>query len=141
MIDIENIIFENVAKAVLAVYPDALITSEKTDTPSSFPCVCVTEEDNNTHKASLDTSLTENNANLMYSVSVFTNNTTGKKTIAKKIANIADEAMQNMKFIRIVLSPIPNVDGRIYRIEGRYTAIVAKAQNIGDDTIYQMYRQ
>jgi hypothetical protein len=141
VIDIENIVFENVAKAVQAVYPKAFVTSEKTDAPPSFPCVCVTEEDNSTHRGSLDTSLIENNANIMYSLSVFTNEKNGKKSTAKRIANIADMAMQNMKFTRIMLSPIPNADTSIFRIEGRYTAVVSAGKTENDNTVYQMYRQ
>ena len=56
-------------------------------------------------------------------------------------AKVIDEAMQGMKFTRIMLNQIPNIDQRIYRIVGRYRAIVSEGLKQSDGkTIYQIYR-
>lgn len=141
MIDIENIVFNTVANSILEKFPSASIYSESVEAPSSFPCVCIVEEDNYTYRDSQDTSLIENHSNLMYSVNVYSNKKNGKKTEAKKILDLVDETMQGMKFTRILKSPMPNVDRSIYRISARYTTVVARGKEINENIVFQMYRK
>ena len=52
-----------------------------------------------------------------------------------------DRAMQGMKFIRGDLFRVPNIDRTIYRMYGRYYAIVEEGDPDGNgNTVYQMYR-
>lgn len=145
MIDIENIVFNTVYDALTAAYaasyPDMTIYGEYVPAPSGFPCVTIVEDDNYTYRRTQDNQLAEHNANLMYTVNVYTDNITGKKSLAKAIANTVDVAMQNMKFTRTFRSQIPNTDRTIYRITMRYEAVVAEPKEINGNTVYQMYRQ
>ena len=140
MIDIENKVFDTVCNAILASYPNAICSSEYIDVPSSFPCVTIMESDNYTYTRSQDENLHENHAVLTYEINVYANSSQ-KKAEAKSIANIVDEQMQNMKFTRLLKSPVPNIDRTIYRIVLRYTAVISNGKEVDNDTVYQMYRR
>lgn len=140
MINIENIVFEAVAKAVDSAHEGVTCGAGYMDTPSAFPYVALVEDDNYTVQNTQDENLQEHYAHLFYSVNIFTNNTNGKETLAKQIADTVDTAMQNMKFTRIMRSQIPNVDRSLYRIVMRYEAIVQQGKEDGKNTVFQMYR-
>lgn len=141
MIDIESIVFDTVYKAVKSKFPKAEVKSVYVESAAEFPCVCVVEDDNRTFQKTLDGSLNEHHAELLYTVTVYSNKKNGKKEEARAIAKVVDEAMQGMKFTRIMLNQIPNIDQRIYRIVGRYRAIVSEGLKQSDGkTVYQIYR-
>lgn len=141
MIDVENLVIDTISKAVKVSYPNALIISEYTDSPSSFPCVSVIEADNYTYRKTQDNDLKEHHTSVMYEVNVYSNKTKGSKTEAKKIMEIVDSSFQNMKFTRTIKQPIPNKDKTIYRIVARYEAVIGEGFKRGNDTIYQVYRK
>lgn len=145
MIDIENKVFTTVYNAVIAEYPSADIKGEYVDIPSAFPHISVVEVGNTTLEKTQDNTLTEHNATILYEVNVYSNAESGKKAQAKKIANVVDLAMQNMKFTRTSFMSVPNTDRTIYRINLRYRAIVGEGVTTTEDgvttTIYQMYRK
>lgn len=141
MIDIESIVFDTVYKAVKSKFPKAEVKSVYVESAAEFPCVCVVEDDNRTFQKTLDGSLNEHHAELLYTVTVYSNKKNGKKEEARAIAKVIDETMQGMKFTRIMLNQIPNIDQRIYRIVGRYRAIVSEGLKQSDGkTVYQIYR-
>lgn len=142
MIDVENLVIDTVSKAIKAsAYSTALVVSDYTDMPSSFPCVSVIESDNSTYRRTQDNDLKEHHTRVMYEVNVYSNKTSGAKTEAKKILEIVDSSFQNMKFTRTFKQPIPNADKTIYRILARYEAVIAEYQTIGQNKVYQVYRQ
>lgn len=143
MIDVENLVIDTVSKAIKAdsTYANTEVSSEYTDTPASFPFVSVIEEDNSTYQKTQDNDLKEHHTKVMYEVNVFSNKTVGKKTEAKKIMEIVDSALQNIKFTRTFKNAIPNKDKTIYRIVARYEAVIGEGQTIGKDTVYQVYRR
>lgn len=141
MIDIENIVINTIKTAVQTAYPTCTVYGVYVEAPSSFPCVSIVEDDNYTYLQTQDEALQEHQANVMYSINVFSNLSAGAKEQAKAIMAVIDTAMQNMKFTRTVRSQIPNVDRTIYRVVARYTAIVGEPQIIDGNTVYQMYRQ
>lgn len=141
MIDVESLVFDKVATAIRTAYPNAYVVGEYVEAPSTFPCVCIVEDSNTTYTRSQDNALSENHANLMYSVDVFSNKQTGKKLEAKAIAKIADEELQKLKMTRTFMGQTPNVDRSIYRITARYTVVVAKGVTSGETTTYQVYRK
>lgn len=142
MIDIENLVIDKISKALQAsAYSNTFVTSEYTDSPSSFPCVSVVEADNYTYRKTQDDDLKEHHVNVMYEVNVYSNKTKASKTEAKKIANIVDDTFQNNKFTRTFKYGIPNKDKTIYRIIMRFEAVIGEPQTIGQDTIYQVYRK
>lgn len=136
MIDIENYVVNQIASAL----SDITVYSDYEDNPSVFPCVTVIEENN----ASADTfdngSTLENHADLLYTVTVFSNLTDDAKGEAKGIMDTIDGVLQGMKFKRTFCQPLPNSDHSIFRYVARYTARVGKGVTVSDVTTYQIYR-
>lgn len=127
MIDIENLVFDRVATRLRDTFEGVYVTGEYVKTPSSFPAVSLVEMDNAPLQRTQTSDSAENHATVMYEVNVYSNKTAGKKAECKKIAGVIDEEMAAMGFIRLMLNPIPNMDdATIYRILGRYRAVVSK---------------
>lgn len=131
MIDIENEIFNEVSKRVREKYPKIFMTGEYVKSPSSFPCVSLVEMDNTTYGDSQTSEGKENHASVMYEMNIYSNKTTGKKAECKAIASLIDDVFMGMNFTRIMLEPVPNLnDATIYRMLGRYRAVVSKNKMI-----------
>lgn len=133
MIDIEYELFNMVAEAAREEFPGVYISGEYVKSPPSFPAVSLVEMNNSVREAYISTDNVENYAEVMYELNVYSNKTSGKKSECKKIAGFIDEILLNLGFVRTMLEPIPNMDdATIYRMIGRYTAIVSP-----DKTIYR----
>lgn len=131
MIDCENEIFDAVAKAVRAAYPSAFVSGEYVRTPSKFPFVSLIEMSNTAYDRTQTSESLENHASLMYEVNVYSNKTSGKKSECKAIATLIDNELATLGFSRTMLQPIPNMDdATIYRMTGRYTAVVSKDKKL-----------
>ena len=127
MIDFENDIFNAVATVVRAKYPDIYMVGEYVKIPSMFPCVSLVEMDNQSYQRTEDSGSLENHASVLYEVNIYSNKTVGKKSECKEIAAAIDEQMLALGFARTMLQPIPNLDdATIYRMVGRYSAIISK---------------
>lgn len=127
MIDVENAIFNIVARAIRNVYPDIYISGEYVKSPPNFPCVSLVEMDNLAYIKTQTSESAENHAELMYELNVYSNKTSGKKSECKAIAALIDNEMAALGFSRTMLQPIPNMDdATIYRMTGRYRAVVDK---------------
>lgn len=140
MITIENLVVNSIADAItplLTEYPTLKVGSMYVDLPTEMPYISVEEVDNYTYRAS-HVSLQEDHAVVVYDVNVWANDPT-LKTTAKRIVDVVDAAMQNLKFTRIMSGVFPNIDRTIYRYTMRYEAIVQKGKVEGDTIIYQMY--
>ena len=130
MIDVENEIFAEVSKRIREKFPSAFVTGEYVKSPSSFPCISLIEADNSTFSQSR-TVAGEEHAMVMYEANVYSNKTKGKKAECKEIVAIIDETLAGLNFSRIMLEPVPNLDdATIYRMLGRYRAIVSKNNTI-----------
>lgn len=133
MIDIENEVFDTVAKELRDKFPDIYVVGEYVKTPPEFPSVSIVEMDNKAYSNTEDSGSSENHVSVMYEVNVYSNKKVGKKAECKAIAKIIDERMLALGFARTLLQPIPNLDdATIYRMVGRYSAIVSK-----DNVIYR----
>ena len=127
MIDIENDIFNAVATAVRARYPEIYMVGEYVKTPPKFPCVSLLEMDNQSYQRTEDSGSSENHVSVMYEVNIYSNKTIGKKSECRAIAALIDEQMLALGFARTMLQPIPNLDdATIYRMVGRYSAVISK---------------
>lgn len=149
MIDVESLVFSTVADAVETAfatdYPGLVCYGEYVSAPSSFPCVCLVEDDNYRYTNSDDNQLQEHQANVLYTCNIYTNNADGKKGLAKAIAAVVDTTMAGMKFTRTMMEQLPNIDRTIYRMTMRYTAVVGEpiTTRTEDDvttTTYSVYR-
>ena len=131
MIDVENEIFDAVAKAVRASYPSAFVSGEYIKAPSKFPHVSLIEMSNTSYDRTQTSDGIENHASLMYEVNIYSNKKSGKKSECKAIAALIDNELATLGFSRTMLQPIPNMDNAtIYRITGRYTAVISKDKKL-----------
>ena len=131
MIDIENEVFDRVAKRVRKQFPNIFMTGEYVKSPSSFPAASLVEMDNSIRESTVDSGSNENHVNVMYEVNVYSNKTTGKKSECKAILALIDEEMTAMGFVRSTLTPVPNeYDSTIYRMVARYRAAVSSDYKI-----------
>lgn len=131
MIDIESSVFDRVAKRVRAEYTDIYMVGEYVKTPPKFPCVSLIEMDNQSYQKTEDSGSVENHVSVMYEVNIYSNKSVGKKAECKAIAALIDEQMLALGFARTMLQPIPNLDdATIYRMVGRYSAIISKSKEI-----------
>lgn len=132
MIDIETELFSEISGEVREKYPEAFMTGEYVKSPPSFPCVSLIEEDNATYTKSLTQKGEDNHVSVMWELNVYSNKSTGKKAECKEIAGFIDGLMLKRNFTRIMLKPVPDDDATIYRMLGRYRAVISK-----DKTIYR----
>ena len=131
MIDVENEIFGKIAESVRAVYPSAFVSGEYVRTPSKFPHVSLIEMSNTAYERTQSSGGVENHASLMYEVNVYSNKKSGKKSECKAIATLIDNELAALGFSRTMLQPIPNMDdATIYRMTGRYTAVISKDKKL-----------
>lgn len=133
MINIETDLFSAISTKVRETYPDIYMSGEYVKSPTSFPAVSLVEMDNTVYTSTQTSNEIENHASLMYELDVYSNKTKGKKSECKAIAALIDTEMARFGFTRTMLQPIPNMDdATIYRIKGRYKAVVSK-----DKVIYR----
>lgn len=130
MIDVENELFNEIYDTLTEEFGDINITGDYVATPESFPCASIYEADNYTYKSSQDSGSGENHVNVMYEVYVFSNKRSGKKTECKQIFSVIDEKMIRSGFSRVGLEPIYQDDGRIFKLIGRYEAVVSQNKTI-----------
>lgn len=131
MIDIENQVFTQVKTAITAEHPGVFVSGDYVDAPAEFPCVFLMEISNTVWTPTRDSSNIENHSLLTYELNVYSAKANGKKTEAKKLAQSADRAFAKLGFTRTMLAPVINAaDNDVYRITGRYSAIVDANQVI-----------
>ena len=131
MIDAENEIFDEVSEKVREKFPGIFMTGEYVKSPPNFPCVSLVEIDNATFRKTQTTESQENHVALVYELNVYSNKTKGKKAECKAIVALVDELMMGLNFTRTMLEPVPNQDNAtIYRMLGRYRAVVSKNKTI-----------
>lgn len=131
MINVENEIFDIVSKSIREKYPSAFISGEYVRTPSKFPFVSVIEMSNTAYDRTQSSGSLENHASLMYEVNIYSNKKSGKKSECKEIATLIDNELATLGFSRTMLQPIPNMDdATIYRMTGRYTAVISKDKRL-----------
>ena len=137
MTNIENDVFTAVATATRARYPGVYMVGEYVPIPAAFPAVMLYEADNYVIREG-STIRIDDFVRVMYSVSVFSNKTSGKKSEAKEIADFIDDQMRQLGFTRTMRSQVPNLaDATIYRLESRYEAVVGDGATAGTYMIYQ----
>ena len=103
------------------------MTGEYVPAPPSFPCASVVEVDNTPVRRTQSSASSENHDTLLYEVNIYSNKKAGKKTECRAIAAVIDEVFQRLGFERVLVRPVDNVaDATIYRMTGRYRAIVSE---------------
>ena len=133
MIDIESTVFNQVAIAFDAQYPNGSRYGEQTTSPPRFPCLTLEQIDTYTYEDSLDASPTANNDWVVFEVNVYSNLVSGAKQQCKAIMQLVDQQLQGLNFVRLFCNPAKNADKKYYRMTARYRAVVSKD--------YMLYRQ
>lgn len=134
MIDVENDIFSEIAEEIRKSYPEAHVTGEYVKAPPYFPSISIVEADNSVYQRTQTGESTENHAQLLYEVNVYSNKTSGKKAECRRIMMLADEMFSRFGFTRTFLNTVPDLyDATIYRMVARYQAVIG--QNL---TIYRL---
>lgn len=133
MIDLESPLFTEIAGVLRSTYKGITVYGEYVPAPAGFPSVSFVEMDNGTYLPARTNRITEQYAEVMYEVNVYSNLSRGKKNQAKAIMDTIDTLLQQYGFERITVQPIQNMnDATIYRMVGRYRAVVSD-----DLTIYR----
>lgn len=126
MIDIESEIFSRVSHALREQFTPISIVGEEIRSPAGFPCVSIVETDNTSFLPTQDSAPQENHATLLYEINVYSNQRDGKKTQCRTIYGAADRVLLQLGFLRIFTTPITMLDATVYRMIGRYRAVVSK---------------
>ncbi len=126
MIDIENEVFTEIYNVIIPEYPDADVKSVLDLTPATFPCVCVECISNYVNEETSDSGSIENHAVVTFEVTVLTNSESGKKSEAKEIYDLVDSRFTALGFTRTMLQSVSLYDSTIYRLVGRYRAVVSR---------------
>ena len=140
MIDIENVVFDSVARALMAYDENTDVSAYPVELPESFPHVVLYESDNSVYRRSQTLDRIENHALLAYEVNVYCVGD-GRKAQAKALADIVDSMMEGMRFVRTFRGQTPNVDRDIYRITMRYSAVASQPIQVGDDQFVNIYSE
>ena len=131
MIDIENEVYSEVAKAVEEGMPNAHLASEYVKAPPKFPHASLMEVDNSVFPRSRSSSTNENHALVLYEVNVYSNRRSGKKAECRKLLGIIDERMNQLGFSRTMMNVVPDLyDATIYRLVARYQAVISTNHTI-----------
>lgn len=137
MIDVENDVYTIVATALRNEFPGIFVSSEYVTSPAAFPAVTLMESDNYVD-TSMSTIRIEDAVVVMYSLSVFSNKSVGRKSEAKAISDFADEEMRKLGFTRTSRLQVPNLmDATIFRLESRYEAVIGYGNQENTFLIYQ----
>ena len=130
MIDVESIIFNDVAEAFSAKFPKGSRYGELTEAPAKFPCLTLVEVDNYTYEESLDAEAKEHDAWIVYEANAYSNKVSGAKQECKEIMQIVDYHMMSLGFTRIFCNQTKNADSKIYRMTARYRAVISEEHRI-----------
>lgn len=130
-------IFDHVATAFTASYPDGARYSEPVETPARFPALILYQED----KA--DSGYINLDANkIVLLVEVYSNLVSGAKQQCKEIMQLVDQTLMSFGTWDLVFcNQIKNADERIFRLRARYrgTAVQESVQD-GNITV-RIYRK
>ena len=139
MIDIESKVFNEVALACRAIFPNCGVSGEYVMKVASYPHVEFSMTDNYVHDPSVSLDKRENHAHIAFEAVVYSNLQNGKKLQAKKIMSAIDEVMASFGFVRRMMSQIPNIDNSVYRLTARWEGIVSAGEEINGNTVHKVY--
>ena len=127
MISLENQVIDAIDRELATAYPSAVVTAGYVRSSSQFPCVQVVEIDTRVLERASTLSTIEVMATVVIEINFFSNKTSGKKEECKELAAITDDVMENLGFMRTMLSQTPNYeDSTIFRMTGRWQKIHPK---------------
>lgn len=136
MTNVQPYLYTAIATEVRSQFPGTFVTGEWVDKPSEFPCVSIVEADNYLDQNSIDNSLKENLAVLMYQVTVFSNKAEDKRFECVQILSLIDDMLRQKNAVRLArVESYTDSEKRIYQMTARYRVRVSDNGN-GDFTFY-----
>lgn len=122
MIDFQSEIYTAVKNRVKSQFPSVYVTGEVSRKAAKLPCLQI-EEITNTD-TELDNGPSQY-ALLQYRVAALSSKTAGKKSEARAILMVADEALQELNFRRTSMATQSELyNSSAYRIEAIYSAAI-----------------
>ena len=125
-----NEIYTEVREAILAISPDAFVTSTYTPTPSKFPAVFVREIGKYTPPRYATLNNSENVSEVTYEVQIFSNKQSGAKSEADTLYAAIKVALKKQYFREASATPVDNADHTVYRFAATFRRIIADADNV-----------
>lgn len=128
MVDIENQVISKLIDTLGAEHPGVEVKADYIDETISLPAVALIDLGIQSDRFTLNNE--EYSTRVSYQIDTYTQGV-NKRQDAKAIAHSIDKAMLGMGFYREELRPIENFGNpQVYRMVGRYYAIVDKHYNI-----------
>lgn len=124
MIDVENQIYTRLAEAVCKANSNASVSGTYIDAPTTFPTVTIEQIDSYDLDKYQSEQCEDQIIGLAFEINVYSNDKSKKKSECKSIMKIINDTMKAMNFVRIALTPIPNLENAtIYRLCARYRGV------------------
>ena len=125
MIDITADLYDELARLVLAEFPEAYVRSELVLSPPTYPAVFIEQTFSSEVDPTKDSSNEERANAIIWTINIYSNSESRAKEECKEILEIIDRRMRIYNFKRLTARPINNLDNpEIYRYVGRYTGLV-----------------
>lgn len=125
MIDWEIDVFDEMARAVLAVSPRAYVSSQYVSAPPQFPAVSIVETSNVSDPYTGDSSGEEKTAAVTYTVNVYSNSVEDPKAECRALMAAIADRMRFRNMARTMCAPVDNAaDPSIYRMVARFTGVI-----------------
>lgn len=137
MLDIENYVVNYIQEAFTDAGISVLVDSVFQPFPKEFPCVMVQEIQN--IPMNYTENLEELHRRVTYQIDIIVAEAPIKQNCTK-LMDIANQAMQSLKFSRYDYELSTSEDRTMAWGTMRYRAIVGRPAQSGDDLVYQMYR-
>jgi len=141
VIDVENMIMDRMVKGLAESYPSANVTSAFVEEEAIFPTVTVRQKNSIPLRRMNTADSAENYATIIIEVTVYSSRQDKSQSECRKVIGLADGIMQEIGFRRIYLSENFNLSRTLTRRYARYEAIIRAPMEIGDDTVYEVYRR
>lgn len=131
MIDEQIELYDEIARSILAEFPNAYVSGEHVISPPMFPAVFVEQVSSVELDSGRDSSLEENFNTITWTVNVYSNSESNAKQECEAILQLVDGRMRLRNMRRITARPVDNAaDPSIYRLVGRYTGVIDKNGNL-----------
>jgi hypothetical protein len=122
-------------------YPSANVTSAFVEEEAVFPNVTVRQKNNVPLRRMNTADCAENYSVITYEITVYSSKRDRSQSECRKVLNLADGIMQDIGFRRIYMSENFNLSRTLTRRYARYEAIIRAPMEIGEDTVFEVYRR
>lgn len=141
MIDIENMVTARIIDGLAESYPSANVTNAFVEEAATFPSVTVRQKGNVPYRRMNTADSAENYSTISFEITVYSSQLDTSQDECRTVLNLADDIMQDIGFRRTYMSEPFNLNRTLTRRYCRYEAIIRQPIEIGNDTIFEVYRR